>query len=143
MLIVLFKRLQKNVYTKGRLFLFPYLCTVKSTGDKIDIRSLSLEALYEHFTQMGEKSFRAKQVFEWLWEKSCISFDEMSNISKELRKKLDENFIINNVKINNSQFSADKTIKNSFILYDNNLIEGVLIPAPERMTPPGESMPHP
>ena len=58
----------------------------------------------------------------------------MSNISKELRQKLDENFIINKVKINNSQFSADKTIKNSFILYDNHLIEGVLIPAPERMT---------
>jgi 23S rRNA (adenine2503-C2)-methyltransferase len=107
---------------------------VKSTGNKIDIRNLSLEALYEHFTQMGEKSFRAKQVYEWLWKKSCISFDEMSNISKELRQKLDENFIINNVKINNSQFSADKTIKNSFILYDNHLIEGVLIPAPERMT---------
>ena len=134
MIIVQGKTLQNNVHTKGSLFLFPYLCTVKSTGDKIDIRSLSLEALYDHFTQMGEKSFRAKQVYEWLWEKSCISFDEMSNISKELRKKLEENFIINNVKINNSQFSADKTIKNSFILYDNNLIEGVLIPAPERMT---------
>lgn len=107
---------------------------MKSTGNKIDIRSLSLEALYEHFTQMGEKSFRAKQVYEWLWKKSCISFGEMSNISKELRHKLDENFIINKVKINNSQFSADKTIKNSFILYDNHLIEGVLIPAPERMT---------
>ena len=107
---------------------------MKSTGNKIDIRNLSLEALYEHFTQMGEKSFRAKQVYEWLWKKSCISFDEMSNISKELRQKLDENFIINRVKINNSQFSADKTIKNSFILYDNHLIEGVLIPAPERMT---------
>ena len=107
---------------------------MKSTKDKIDIRSLSLEALYEHFTQMDEKNYRAKQIYEWLWKKSCISFDDMSNISKELRKKLDENFIINNVKINNSQFSADKTIKNSFILHDNYLIEGVLIPAPERMT---------
>ena len=107
---------------------------MKSTGNKIDIRNLSLEALYEHFTQMGEKSFRAKQVYEWLWKKSCISFDEMSNISKELRQKLDENFIINKVKINNSQFSADKTIKNSFILHDSHLIEGVLIPAPQRMT---------
>jgi len=83
---------------------------------------------------MGEKSFRAKQVYEWLWKKSCFSFGEMSNISKELRTKLEENFIINNVKINNSQFSADKTIKNSFILHDNHLIEGVLIPTPDRMT---------
>jgi len=48
---------------------------VKSTQDKIDIRSLSLEALYGHFTKMDEKSYRAKQVYEWLWEKSCFSFD--------------------------------------------------------------------
>lgn len=83
---------------------------------------------------MEEKSFRAKQVYEWLWKKSCFSFNEMSNISKELRTKLDENFVINNVKINTSQISADKTIKNSFILHDTHLIEGVLIPTPGRMT---------
>ena len=104
------------------------------TKAKIDIRSLSLPALQQHFTQLGEKSFRAKQVYEWLWQKSCFSFDEMSNISKELRTRLEEHFVINNVKINNSQYSADKTIKNSFILYDNHLIEGVLIPTPGRMT---------
>ncbi|HEY2581389.1 MAG TPA: 23S rRNA (adenine(2503)-C(2))-methyltransferase RlmN [Mucilaginibacter sp.] len=102
--------------------------------EKIDIRSLSLDALQEHFTRLGEKNFRAKQVYEWLWKKSCFSFDEMSNISKELRTKLAENFTINNVKIYNSQFSADKTIKNSFILHDKHLIEGVLIPTPDRIT---------
>jgi len=102
--------------------------------DKIDIRSISLQTLQEHFIRMDEKGFRAKQVYDWLWKKSCFSFDEMSNISKELRAKLDENFVINNVKINNSQFSADKTIKNSFILHDTHLIEGVLIPTPGRMT---------
>jgi 23S rRNA (adenine2503-C2)-methyltransferase len=105
---------------------------VISTKEKIDIRSLSLSTLQEHFIQMDEKGFRAKQVYEWLWKKSCFSFDEMSNISKELRTKLNERFIINNVKIHNSQFSADKTIKNSFILHDTHLIEGVLIPG--RMT---------
>jgi len=105
-----------------------------NTKGKIDIRGLSLLQLQEHFIQMNEKSFRAKQIYEWLWKKSCVSFDEMSNISKELRTKLHETFTINNVKIHNSQFSADKTIKNSFILHDSHLIEGVLIPAPERMT---------
>ena len=102
--------------------------------EKIDIRSLTLPALEEHFIGMGEKGFRARQVYEWLWKKSCFSFSSMSNISKELRTKLEENFVINNVKINNSQFSADKTIKNSFILHDNHLIEGVLIPTTDRMT---------
>jgi 23S rRNA (adenine2503-C2)-methyltransferase len=107
---------------------------VNNTKAKIDIRSLTLESLQQHFTQLGEKGFRAKQVYEWLWKKSCFSFDEMSNISKELRTKLEENFTINNVKINSSQFSGDKTIKNSFILHDNHLIEGVLIPTTDRMT---------
>ncbi|OOQ58456.1 23S rRNA (adenine(2503)-C(2))-methyltransferase RlmN [Mucilaginibacter pedocola] len=102
--------------------------------DKIDIRGLDLQALQAQFTQMGEKAFRAKQVYEWLWKKSCISFEDMSNLSKELRTKLDEKFTINHVKINTSQVSADKTIKNSFILHDNHLIEGVLIPTTERMT---------
>lgn len=107
---------------------------MNNTKGKIDIRSLSLKALQEHFIRMEEKSFRAKQVYEWLWKKSCFSFNEMSNISKELRTKLDDNFVINNVKINTSQISADKTIKNSFILHDTHLIEGVLIPTPGRMT---------
>jgi len=103
-------------------------------SNKIDIRSLNLEELKKHFALLGEKSFRAAQVYEWLWKKSCSSFGEMSNLSKELRQKLDELFTINNVKINTSQYSADKTIKNSFILHDNHLIEGVLIPAEDRMT---------
>lgn len=101
---------------------------------KIDIRSLSLAALQDKFSQMGEKSFRANQVYEWLWKKSSFSFEEMTNISKDLRIKLNENFVINNVKIHSSQYSADKTIKNSFILHDSHLIEGVLIPTPGRMT---------
>jgi 23S rRNA (adenine2503-C2)-methyltransferase len=102
--------------------------------NKTDIRSLNLETLQQQFIELGEKSFRAKQVYEWLWKKSCFSFDEMSNLSKELRQKLDDLFVINNVKVNTSQYSADKTIKNSFVLHDGHLIEGVLIPAEDRMT---------
>lgn len=101
---------------------------------KKDIRSYSLEELKGLFTEMGEKAFRAKQVYEWLWKKSAKSFEEMSNLSKELREKLNQDFTINTVKINSSQFSADKTIKNTFVLHDKHLIEGVLIPTTERMT---------
>jgi 23S rRNA (adenine2503-C2)-methyltransferase len=101
---------------------------------KIDIRSLSPDKLKEHFISIAEPAFRAKQVYEWLWEKSCTDFEEMSNLSKALREKLKESFTINNVKVHRSQFSSDKTIKSSFMLYDNNIIEGVLIPASDRMT---------
>lgn len=101
---------------------------------KKDIRAFTLPQLKEVFTQMGEKAFRANQVYEWLWQKSARSFEEMSNLSKSLREQLDTNFVINAVKINSTQISADKTIKNTFVLHDANLIEGVLIPTSERMT---------
>jgi 23S rRNA (adenine2503-C2)-methyltransferase len=107
---------------------------VSGINSKIDIRSLSVDDLKEHFVALGEPAFRAKQVYEWLWEKSCIDFDQMSNLSKPLREKLNDGFTINNANIHQSQFSSDKTIKNTFKLFDANIIEGVLIPATDRMT---------
>ncbi|RZM24660.1 MAG: 23S rRNA (adenine(2503)-C(2))-methyltransferase RlmN [Pedobacter sp.] len=104
------------------------------TIKKTDIRSLNLEQLQSHFIALQEPAYRAKQVYQWLWEKSARSFEEMSNISKELRHKLDEKYAINAVEVNNSQFSNDHTIKNAFRLYDGNIVEGVLIPMEERMT---------
>ena len=101
---------------------------------KQDIRNLTPESLKEHFIAMGQPAFRAKQVYEWLWEKSCINFDEMSNLPKLLREKLKECYSINAVKVDKSQFSSDRTIKSTFKLHDGNIIEGVLIPTAERMT---------
>lgn len=100
----------------------------------IDIRSLSIDQIKEKLTEMGEQGFRAKQIYEWIWVKSCVDFDLMSNLSKPLREKLKENFVIRAVTVKQSQISSDRTIKSSFALYDGNVIEGVLIPAPERMT---------
>lgn len=100
----------------------------------VDIRSLSLDQLKDKLTEMGEQAFRAKQIYEWIWQKSATDFDEMSNLSKPLREKLKARFTINFVSVKASQISADRTIKSSFSLYDGNIIEGVLIPTPERMT---------
>jgi len=101
---------------------------------KTDIRALDLTQLQTHFTAMNEPAYRAKQVYQWLWEKSARSFDEMSNLSKALRQKLDAQFVIQAVSISDAQFSNDHTIKNAFRLYDGNIVEGVLIPTDERMT---------
>ena len=79
-------------------------------------------------------TFRAKQVYEWLWKKSVSSFEEMRNVSKETIQLLNEHFVILHAKITESQKSADRTIKSAFTLYDNNNIEGVLIPTKSRMT---------
>lgn len=111
-----------------------YLCGVSIQTKVIDIRSLSLDQLKEKLTEMGEQGFRAKQIYEWIWEKSATDFDQMSNLSKSLRETLKVNFSINYVQVKESQVSADRTIKSSFVLYDGNIIEGVLIPTPERMT---------
>lgn len=108
-----------------------YLCIMPS---KKDIRSLELFQLEEFFLSHDEKKFRAKQVYEWLWKKSAVSFSEMTNLSKSSRELLENNFVINAIKIDKTQKSKDRTIKNAFRLFDDNIIEGVLIPTASRMT---------
>ncbi|MGM0580264.1 MAG: 23S rRNA (adenine(2503)-C(2))-methyltransferase RlmN [Bacteroidota bacterium] len=101
---------------------------------KKDIRKMSVEAIAEDLTASGEKAFRAKQIYEWLWAKSAASFEEMTNLSKNLREWLDENYCINRITIADKQLSSDRTIKVAFRLHDGNEVEGVLIPTENRMT---------
>jgi 23S rRNA (adenine2503-C2)-methyltransferase len=97
---------------------------------KIDIRKFDLEALENYFLEMGEKRFRAQQVYEWLWKKGARSFDQMSNLSIGLRESLEENFVINMIQEDKVQRSADGTIKSRYRLHDGHMIEAVLIPVP-------------
>jgi len=76
----------------------------------------------------GEKKFRAKQVYEWLWQKGAHDFEEMTNLSKALREQLNTNFVINAIVEDKVQYSDDGTIKSRYKLYDGHLIEAVLIP---------------
>ena len=96
--------------------------------DKVDIRQLSLEELTEKLVALGERPFRAKQVHKWLWKKRATNFSEMTNLSLSLRELIDEHFIINAIKLSEAQKSDDRTIKNAFLLADDAVIEGVLIP---------------
>ena len=59
---------------------------------KQNIRHLSLDELKAYFEQIGEKRFRAMQVYEWIWKKNAHSFDEMTNLALEMREKLKEHF---------------------------------------------------
>lgn len=97
---------------------------------KQDIRKLTKDQLTEILIGMGEKKFRAKQVYEWLWQKGVKSFEEMTNLSKSLREMLMENFEILPIVEDMSQRSMDGTIKTRFRLFDGHLIEAVLIPVP-------------
>lgn len=103
-------------------------------SDKKNIRHLSLPALQEYFTTIGEKPFRAKQVHEWLWQKHAGSFEAMTNLSKQLRSSLEEHFTLPALKVDTMQHSTDGTIKSRFRLHDGHLVEGVLIPTENRQT---------
>lgn len=101
---------------------------------KRDIRGLSQEAIMEFFEAHNEHSFRAKQVYQWLWQKSASSFDEMTNLSKSTRTLLKANFNFNLLEVDLMQRSKDGTIKNAVKLHDGAFVESVLIPTEKRIT---------
>ena len=105
-----------------------------STLEKKDIRQLDLEQIKEFFISMGEKPFRAKQIYEWLWKKSVKDFDQMTNISLSTREKLKEHFNIKHIHVDDMQRSTDGTIKNVVKLHDGLVVESVLIPTGSRIT---------
>ena len=101
---------------------------------KKNIRELKLEELINFLKNQNIPSYRAKQIHEWLWKKRAISFNEMTSLSLSLRELLEQNFCLNAVKIHKAERSSDGTIKYSLKLYDNKLVEGVLIPSKKRLT---------
>lgn len=107
--------------------------TIKAKGNK-NIRQLSLHDLENFFESIGEKKFRVKQVWEWLWQKHARSFADMTNLSKELRQKLGESFSLPALTVEATQHSADGTIKSRFKTHEGHLCEGVLIPTESRHT---------
>lgn len=101
---------------------------------KRDLRKLTLPELEELMVSIGEPKFRAKQIHNWLWSKSVYSIAEMTNLSKQLREKLEAEYDIFPAREKIVQKSKDGTIKIGYELQDNRLIEGVLIPTEDRMT---------
>lgn len=94
--------------------------------DKVRLKDLTFDELTEYFLSIGQKKYRAKQVYEWLY-KGVESFDEMTNLSKELREQLDQLCVITTLKILRKQVSKDGTIKYLFELSDGETVESVLM----------------
>ena len=92
-----------------------------------NIKDYDLDELKEEFLKLGEKAYRAEQVFKWIYVEEVTSFDDMTNISKELREKLKEVFGFHNFKILKKQQSVDGTKKYLFDILDDNAIESVLM----------------
>ena len=95
---------------------------------KKDILSYSLEELEAALAEIGEKKFRAKQIYEWLHVQRVSEFDKMSNISLSLRTKLDEEFYINSINIvKKLESHIDNTVKYLYELSDGNHVECVMM----------------
>jgi 23S rRNA (adenine2503-C2)-methyltransferase len=101
---------------------------------KKSIRNLSLVELQEYLFSIGQKSFRAKQIYEWLWKKNVHSFQEMSNLPSNFRDLLATEFYIDHIQLTDKQISKDGTVKCAFSIGESQVIEGVLIPTKSRST---------
>lgn len=103
-------------------------------AEKKNIRHLTKDQVHAYIEDLGEMKFRSQQIWEWLWIKHAHSFEEMTNLSKDLRQKLAEEFTLPALTIDTTQYSADGTVKSRFKTHDGHLVEGVLIPTEERKT---------
>ena len=101
---------------------------------KKDIRALTKNQLRDFFVSNRDKAFRGNQVYEWLWQKSAHSCEDMTNISLKTREMLESNFVINHIRVDQMQRSEDGTIKNAVRLHDDLIVESVLIPTASRTT---------
>lgn len=96
--------------------------------EKIDIKSLNFDELKEEIISIGDKAFRAKQIYDWLHVKLVDDIDEMTNLSKDLREKLKENYELISLKVVDERISSDDgTRKYLFMLRDGRVIESVLM----------------
>lgn len=95
---------------------------------------MSLDELTAVLTGIGEASFRAKQVYEWLWKKGVHSFDAMHTVSKRVRHYLSDHFLMDGLSVGELQKSDDQSIKCALKGTDGSVIEGVLIPTASRVT---------
>ena len=102
--------------------------------EKTELVGFSKAELEAEIARIGEKPFRAKQVWHWLYHQGAVDFSQMSNLSKDLRQKLSENFTITRPKIVAEQVSADKTHKWLLEFSDGQRVETVYIPEEDRGT---------
>jgi len=101
------------------------------TPQKTDLKSLTKSELADFCSELGLPRFRTDQIFKWLYQKGASSFEEMTNLSKDLRTKLNEVAYINRIQLSDQQKSKDGTIKFLFKLADEDKdykVEAVLIP---------------
>ncbi|KIO42822.1 MULTISPECIES: 23S rRNA (adenine(2503)-C(2))-methyltransferase RlmN [Porphyromonadaceae] len=102
--------------------------------EKRNIRKCTGKEISDFLEQQGEKAFRTKQIWQWLWQRGVTRFEDMTNLSKNTRELLDKYFVIKTIALTHIQKSNDGTTKLGFTLDDGQLIESVLIPSRDKAT---------
>src|SRR5690606_1440269 len=100
-------------------------------GEITDIRDLSVDEIQKYLKDLGQPSYRAQQIYQWLWKFGATSFGEMTNLPLALRDQLQQDFGILTMTSDIVQQSMDGTVKFRFVLRDGHKIESVLIPVPQ------------
>jgi 23S rRNA (adenine2503-C2)-methyltransferase len=101
---------------------------------RVDIKSLSLVELQDRMSDLGKASYRALQVYKWIWQRGARSFEEMTNISKATRAELDKRFFIPFLELCEKFESTDGTTKFVWVCADGSRFESVYIPEENRAT---------
>ncbi len=99
-----------------------------------NLRQATQKDIQDLVQEMGQPSYRADQIWDWLWKKNVDHIDDMTNIPAAIREQLKSKFEIPYIKTTDHQISEDGTIKTKIVLHDDKVVEGVLIPAGDRMT---------
>ncbi|MEG2790402.1 MAG: 23S rRNA (adenine(2503)-C(2))-methyltransferase RlmN [Odoribacter sp.] len=102
--------------------------------EKRNIREESPESIASFLTANGEKAFRTKQIWQWLWQRGVTDFEAMSNLSKGTRDVLNKNFYFDKLTSHAVQTATDGTVKTAWRLHDGEIIESVLIPGYQKFT---------
>lgn len=102
--------------------------------EKQNIREKSLQDIIEFLTTQGEKAFRAKQIWQWMWQRGITCFEDMTNLSKTTKEQFDAAFYFDSMSPHQVQTSGDGTVKTAWRLHDGEVIESVLIPGQQKFT---------
>lgn len=103
-------------------------------SSKVDLKNFSIEKLEDFLAGRGKERYRAKQIFKWMYQKDAVDFEEMSNLSKDFRREMEEISYISTLKPEMVEQSSDGTRKYLFVLEDGETVESVLIPEEDRST---------
>lgn len=101
---------------------------------KQNIREKSLAELTAFLTTQGEKAFRAKQIWQWIWQRGVTDFSEMTNLSKATREALEKAYYFDKLVPCHTQTATDHTVKTAWKLYDGGIVESILIPGNQKFT---------